>query len=206
MTCGHARRLFGACWDDEITQAEREGLEAHFGACPRCRTEYDEYSRALELLDSLPRIEPAADLVERVIARSRRAAAEPDRVGAPRVAWVPVTAAAAVVAVALALVLPWIGARPVTRGRAPSEGWSARVEGPAPAQPVLRTAGPAAGPGGTAGTARVAPLEGPVAVVSDSLFDHSADVEFILDPMTLHRGRPATVRTPVQGEQATITF
>ena len=207
MTCGHARRLFGACWDDEITQAERESLEAHFGACPRCRAEYDEYSRALELLDTLPRIEPAADLVERVIARSRRAAAEPDRVGAPRVAWVPVTAAAVVVAVALALVLPWIGAL-----RAPSAGWStrvpiaARVEGPAPAQPALRTAGPAAGPGGTVGATRGAPPEGPVAVVSDSLFDHSADVEFILDPMTLHRGRPATVRTPVQGEQATITF
>ena len=206
MSCRNARNLFGAYWDDEITQAEREGLEAHFGACPRCRAEYDEYSRALELLDTLPRVEPAADLVERVIARSRRAAAEPDRVGAPRVAWVPVTAGAAVIAVALALVLPWIGARPIARGPAPSEGWSARVEGPAPAQPALRTAGPAAGPGGTAGAVRGAPLEGPVAVVSDSLFDHSADVEFILDPMTLHRGRPATVRTPVQGEQATITF
>ena len=29
MKCGQARRLFGAYWDDEITQAEREWLEAH---------------------------------------------------------------------------------------------------------------------------------------------------------------------------------
>ena len=27
MICVQARRLFGACWDDEITQAERESLE-----------------------------------------------------------------------------------------------------------------------------------------------------------------------------------
>jgi hypothetical protein len=48
----------------------------------------------------------------------------------------------------------------------------------------------------------------PLAAVPDSLFDHSEDVEFVLDPMTLHRGRPATVRSAgsVQGQQATITF
>ena len=48
----------------------------------------------------------------------------------------------------------------------------------------------------------------PIASVPDSLFDHTEDVEFILDPMTLHRGRPAAVRArgPVQGQQATITF
>ena len=30
MKCSKARRWFGAYWDDEITQAERELLEAHF--------------------------------------------------------------------------------------------------------------------------------------------------------------------------------
>ena len=56
MNCARARGLFGACWDDEITQAEREALEAHFAACPGCRAEYDEYSRALELVVALPRV------------------------------------------------------------------------------------------------------------------------------------------------------
>ena len=48
----------------------------------------------------------------------------------------------------------------------------------------------------------------PLAAVPDSMFDHSEDVEFILDPMTLHRGRPAVVRASgaAQGQQATITF
>jgi hypothetical protein len=47
-----------------------------------------------------------------------------------------------------------------------------------------------------------------VATVPDSLFDHGQDVEFILDPVTLRRGR-ATVKNPtanVQAEQAVITF
>ena len=47
------------------------------------------------------------------------------------------------------------------------------------------------------------------AAISDSLFDHSEDVDFVLDPVTLHRGRAHTAsRLPrnVQGEQAVITF
>ncbi len=37
MNCDRARRLFGAAWDDELTQAEREWLDAHFAACAGCR-------------------------------------------------------------------------------------------------------------------------------------------------------------------------
>ena len=46
--------------------------------------------------------------------------------------------------------------------------------------------------------------------VTDSLFDHSEDVEFILDPVTLRKGRAHTVvrvqPEPARGEQAVITF
>ena len=210
MICVQAHRLFGACWDDEITQAERESLEAHFASCASCREEYDVYSRALELMTTLPRVEPAPDLVERVLARSRRAAAAPDRVGAPGFPWVPVTATAALVAVAFTLISPWLLTRstPIALRQSTTQG--------SVAQPELRR------PGGLSATAtktavpgaRGASLSGPgsgndpLAAVPDSLFDHSEDVEFILDPMTLHRGRPATVRVggSVQGQQATITF
>ena len=71
MTCAHARRLFGACWDDEITQGEREALEAHFASCPGCREEYEAYSRTLEHVNTLPRVEAAPDLVDRPCATSR---------------------------------------------------------------------------------------------------------------------------------------
>ena len=45
--------------------------------------------------------------------------------------------------------------------------------------------------------------------VADSLFDHSEDVEFILDPVTLRKGRAHTVvrvQPQPRGEQAVITF
>jgi hypothetical protein len=45
--------------------------------------------------------------------------------------------------------------------------------------------------------------------VSDSIFDHTEDVEFILDPVTPRRAnaRAATHRSAaVQGERAVITF
>jgi hypothetical protein len=46
------------------------------------------------------------------------------------------------------------------------------------------------------------------AAIPENLFDHSADVEFVLDPVTLHRGRPTVPRPPAAAheQQATITF
>ena len=211
MICVQARRLFGACWDDEITQAERESLEAHFASCAGCREEYDLYSRALELVTTLPRIEPAPDLVERALARSRRVAAAPDRVGSPGFPWVPVTATTALVAVAFTVISPWLVGRTVPVALRPASS-------PAPiVQPELRqpgtlasgTQGPEAqSPGGTTASGQTAVVTDPLAAVPDSLFDHSEDVEFILDPMTLRRGRPATLRSnaSAKGQQATITF
>jgi hypothetical protein len=209
MICVQARRLFGACWDDEITQAERESLEAHFASCAGCREEYDAYSRALELLTTLPRVEPAPDLVERALARSRRAVPAPDRVGARAIPWVPVTATAALVAVAFTVVSPWLLTRGGPIALRPPESQAPVV------QPELRRPSDLAGassktavPGARGASLSRPGAADPLAAVPDSLFDHSEDVEFVLDPMTLHRGRPATVRSAgsVQGQQATITF
>ena len=99
MSCKRARNLFAAYWDDEVTQAEREWLEGHFGACSACRAEYDGLARTIELVGSLPREESPADFVERTVARARRAAVEPDRVPGATHRWVPITAAAALLAV-----------------------------------------------------------------------------------------------------------
>ena len=83
MKCAQARRLYGAYWDDETTQAEREWLESHFSACARCRKEYEEFSRALEWAGSLARIEPAPDFLERTLTRARRAVPTADRIPDP---------------------------------------------------------------------------------------------------------------------------
>ncbi len=94
MNHDRARRLFGACWDDELTQAEREWLDTHFVACPSCRAEYDRFTRTLEMTAALPRVESAPGLVDRVLARARRAAPAPDTLAEVPARWVPAALAA----------------------------------------------------------------------------------------------------------------
>ncbi len=200
MNCKHARGLFPAYWDDETTQAERESLEGHFQSCAACRREYEQYARTLEVLGSLPRVEPAADLPERVLQRVRRAESVPDVLPAGRPVWVPLAGSVAAVAlVAVTLAGPWLGGRREARETVPAPVAGAITE-PVLVQPA-------------AGTVPDAPRALParadvVALSADSLFDHSEDVEFILDPVTLHRGRASVHRTSGArtDERAVITF
>ncbi len=216
-TCKRARDLFGPCWDDELSLAEREWLEGHFGACPDCRREYEGFTRTLEAVGSLPRAEASEGLVENVLARVRRTTPAADVIGRRRVfaderpLWVPVAATAGLALLVFAAVGPWFA----PRGTAPNGTLAARTPGAVSApvqQPrlVSATAPTAAGESPSAMPAAPArTATGPVAVLSDSLFDHAEDVEFILDPVTLHRGRArTTTRLPdgVQAEQAVITF
>jgi predicted anti-sigma-YlaC factor YlaD len=198
MNCHHARKLFAASWDDETTQAEREWLEGHFTSCPSCRTDYEQYARTVELLGSLPRVEPAPDLPERVLQRVRRSESVPDRLPAARPMWVPVgSAMAAGALIALTFAGPWMS------GQRDSRVAVGLPESGAITQPVLVSGAsaesPAAVPSGRADQELVS---------ADSLFDHSEDVEFILDPVTLHRGRASVNRTSggQPDEKAVITF
>ena len=204
MNCTHARRLFAAFWDDETTQAEREWLEGHFASCPACRRDYEQYARTLELLGSLPRIEASPDLAERALQRARRSETAPDRLPQLRPQWVPITAgAAAVLLLTLTVLGPWL-----------SGSRSPRVAQRAPiaqsvTEPVL-VHSPAAPSHGAARAidSRLPANLAANAPLPDSLFDHSADVEFILDPVTLHRGRASVTHSSgaTQGERAVITF
>lgn len=202
--CDRVVRMFGAYWDDEITQAEREWVDAHLAGCPPCRQEYEAFARTLELAGSLPRIEPAPDLVERVLARARRAAPAPDMVPATARPWVPATAALALVVIAGALSLPWLGNRTEpgreSSGRAVVERVPSRVE-------PLAASGSATPGAPAANSERERVAVKAADAVPDSLFDHSEDVEFILDPVRLQRGRATVTRPPaVQGEKAVLSF
>ncbi|HEY2956389.1 MAG TPA: zf-HC2 domain-containing protein [Candidatus Eisenbacteria bacterium] len=203
MNCARVVRLFGRYWDDETTQAEREWVEAHLASCATCRQEYEAFARSLELVGSLPRIEPAPDLVERVLARARRAAPARDLVPAAGRPWVPVTASLALLVIAGTLAAPWLVLR--TEPRRPASGPGAVSEPVriAPGAPVAARPD-AARP--TAAQDLVAQAE--VGAAPDTLFDHNEDVEFILDPVKLHRGRATVTRQPgqVQGEKAVISF
>ena len=201
MNCKQARKLFGAYWDDEVTQAEREWLEAHFASCAACRTAYEDLGRTLELVGSLPRTEVAADFPERVLARARRATSEPDRLtaGAPR--WIPITAAAALVAVIGATVIQWVGPNLVpTRP-------GATLTATTIAQPTLVSS--VTKDGESADPSAAGQIAAGITEIPDSLFDHAEDIEFILDPVTLKKGRALTVvRAPQEPrtQQAVITF
>lgn len=199
MKCAHVRRLFGAYWDDDTTQAEREWLESHLASCASCQREYDEMAKVLEWTASLPRVEAAPDLVERTLARARRAAPAGDHLPSPNISWVPVTAAAALLLVAGTLVLPGllIGPRSRDAQRASRSAPAREAVLVQPAPIPMASNQPNAGQAG-----------GAVPSISDSLFDHSEDVEFILDPVTLRRGRATVTRAPAspQAEQAIITF
>ena len=197
MKCAQARRLFGAYWDDDTTQAEREWLDTHLTSCGECRREYEELAKVLEWTAALPRAEASPDLVERTLTRARRAATAGDRIPTVSVPWVPVTAAAALLLVVGSMLSPWmpIGGHPRSAQRP--------AQTAAVVQPTLVQPPPSTSRVPVAALGQVA-----VATIPDSLFDHTEDVEFILDPVTLRRGRATVTRAQgsPQAEQALITF
>jgi anti-sigma factor RsiW len=203
MKCAQARKLFGLYWDDDATQAEREWLEAHFVSCSPCRHEYEEFSRALEWVATLPRVEAAPNFAERTLSRARRAASIRDRVPQVSFPWVPVTAAAALLIVFASFVTPWMQPGGRTRVAARETAGSV-VRQPELVAPRLTAARdvPSRAESHRSSTSNGAALR------SDSLFDHGDDVEFILDPITLRRGRATMTRLPAKTEKgsAVISF
>ena len=206
MKCAQVVRLFGAYWDDETTQAEREWVEAHLASCSSCRKEYESFTRTLELVGSLPRVEPAPDLVERVLTRARRASPAADVVPVKSRPWVPVTAALALIVIAGSLALPWFGARNERRetaGRVALQPEPVRL----PAVQSPGTPPASTGVETPAATGALVASDAGSTTSSDSLFDHTADVEFILDPVRLQRGRATVSRPPAtSGQKAVISF
>jgi anti-sigma factor RsiW len=190
--------LFGAYWDDELTQAEREWLESHFSSCRACREEYEQFARTLEAVGSLPRAEVTPGLAEKALARARRTSPAPDRLPSGTPAWVPATAAVALAVIAITVVLQL--ALPLLALRGGTGARMATVPQPVLVKPTS-TRVPVAG-GAT--------VQRGGGVIPDSLFDHSEDVEFVLDPVTVRKGRPhpASRLAPqtTRGDQAVITF
>ena len=193
MICNRARHLFGACWDDELTQAERDGLDGHLASCLRCRKEYDDFSRALELTAALPRIEASADFVDRVLVRSRRATTAPDIVREAGSRWVPlaVAAAGAVLVVAAMLVGPNLQWRAPASSQAPLIV-EAVVKGPQEPRLTMKSS---VKPGERRPEAHQGSAE--------SLFDPDKNVEFVLGSAAVSGGR---VKRDPEGQRPIITF
>ena len=239
--CERSETLFGRAWDDELTAAERDGLERHFAGCAPCRREYDELARTLELVQALPRPQVDDSFAVRVLAaaqeRELTTAAAGRRLFALPAAWsAPAFGRSALALAATLVVAAGIGAfllagpdhsvlesptvaTTTTPPRVEAPPPSATQTTTAPDAVIARVADPE--PAVTSRARRRAPVapvtsastpgtlaaEAPVDL--DSLFDHSNDVELVLDPVQLRRerGRGYTPSSPtVKGEAASITF
>ena len=116
------------------------------------------------------------------------------------------TAAALLLLVLGVLISPWVGFGP-----GPRVANREAVPVPIREPELVALRAPLSGsPGSTVARSPITARQaaGSMANGSDSLFDHSEDVEFILDPVTLHRGRATMTRRPagVRGAQAVISF
>lgn len=199
--CNRAQDLFGAYWDDETTQAEREWLEGHFASCSGCRESYEQLARTLEAVAELPRAEVAPGLAERALAAARRTNPTPDRIFVRETpTWIPVTAAAAAALLVVFTVLPML--LPGLTQHDPSGQMASNV--PAVSEPVLVQTVKSA-PAPAPATSKSA---GAKVAAADSIFDHTEDMDFVLDPVQLRRGHVHTTHLPsgVQGEQAVISY
>ena len=221
ISCERAQTLFGPGWDDELSVVERESLEQHFAGCNPCRRDYDELARTLELVQGLPRPQVSGDFATRVLAEARRREVEGGRGLLITRGWFAHPARLAIAA-ALVVAAGVSGLMMSPKPQAPRVA-AQQVAAPAPVvtTPVPIVTPPAtlasAGPASPARSNAKPTLARPqrsrpaevFAAVPDSLFDHTADVELVLDPVTLRkeRGRGYTpVQTTVKGEQASITF
>ena len=93
------------------------------------------------------------------------------------------------------LAMPWLGMRRESP-RTAATGPVANLE---PVRAVPPAEGPAPSQAGRPDDPAATPGQGPVATThaaADSLFDHSEDIEFILDPVRLQRGRATVSRPP----------
>jgi anti-sigma factor RsiW len=243
--CERASTLFGRAWDDELTVAEKDGLERHFTTCTPCRREYDELARTLELVQALPRPQVDDSFATRVLAEAQareRAGASAGRRPFALPAWwsAPSFGRPALALAATFVVAVGIGAFLLTRpaggpttapvpspvatlvapststsvpapSTRPDAGSIARAKTPAPREARVATT---TTPGTVDRESAPAQASANLAAATtptelDSLFDHSADVELVLDPVQLRRerGRGYTPSTPtVKGETASITF
>jgi anti-sigma factor RsiW len=253
INCSRVEALFSACWEDELSLAERETLEAHITACAACRGAYDDFVRAMEAVQGLPRLEAEPGFTDAVLARvraadTRGAARAALRTGRAMVWWSgwegsfrPALAAAALAVVvgvgayvvwssgwisgssrptgvASRAAVPAAPARHPSALSSPAGSPAVALNPPAPAaprssQPVQVAARQTGRSHAQPSAALAARAPAGTAVVPDSLFDHSYDLEFAFDPVNLRRVpgeqnlRPARPMPASDvGRKASITF
>lgn len=138
---GIAERL-DAYLDGELGERQRRRVAAHLAACGACGRLHDDMARQAGLIESLPRVEPSADLRRRIMA------ALPERPGPVRaraltLAWRPALAvgvAGAVVAALLLLASPTNNHKRAPQPASPPIAKNVQPPAPAPGGAVAPSA------------------------------------------------------------------
>ena len=71
MNCRSAESFFSSYIEDEISQEERRGLEAHLMGCRRCSLAMREVRSAVALLERMPEVSPSSHFDDDLFARIR---------------------------------------------------------------------------------------------------------------------------------------
>jgi len=71
MNCRSAESFFSSYIEDEISQEERRGLEAHLMGCRHCSLAMREMRSAVSLLERMPEVKPSAHFDDDLFARIR---------------------------------------------------------------------------------------------------------------------------------------
>ena len=72
MTCQEARDLFSARADGLLGPDQRVALQGHLEGCVACRSEWERFSRTVELLQSVPEAQAPPAFARRVLEATRR--------------------------------------------------------------------------------------------------------------------------------------
>jgi putative zinc finger protein len=62
LPCAHARKLLSPYFDGAVTGAEMQSIERHLQHCPACLAEYNSLRLTQQMLNSVRRVQPPADL------------------------------------------------------------------------------------------------------------------------------------------------
>jgi hypothetical protein len=195
MNCRSAESYFSSYIEDEISQEERRGLEAHFMGCRRCSLAMREMRSAISMLERMPEVTPSSHFDDDLFARIRSgeglrpSAAEMIRELLSPARFRPVyLAGAGACAVLLAFVVSPVGhgllrttvsAPPMSASapQAPASGSQvapSAVPAPAPTAVAERTTGQSVRSGGT-------PSQRTASVVASSTRTAPADRDSIVD-------------------------
>ena len=143
MNCRSAESLFSALIEDELSQKERRGLEAHLLGCRRCSAGVRELRATLALVRSVPAIETSPHFEDDVYARIRSGEALRPSVRdwvngllAPIRIRPLVTVGAGLCAIAFAVVMVVHPTLPGSTSRAPTASLPTASVAPSPAAPA----------------------------------------------------------------------